>query len=763
MFDHVPENTIKAYERFIRKENYAKAYQCLQSLLRDFPSDEWLLQKIIDLCLVNLDHPDLARRWLKQIIKVRTSWVDYLLLSDIASARLDDKEALAYLAKTKKLISNLPSPLKAQAQEHFRKSQSLVQITQRLWRQNKNINTVSGADVSENPLENASLSQRSRLRKHQSSSVSQPHPVFQSVVDSSREIEKRHIPSHDLPIQFSPLAKSQVDALTRMPLSSLSEAQFAVDFQRLMMQGEYNELLCLNSMTGVEKYWFQIETVKKVLKHFHGRVLLCDEVGLGKTVEAGMLIKEYLTRHMARNVLILTPPAFISQWQEEMENKFGLKFLTMEDSGFAKDPQEFWKEKHIIASLNAAKSKRNFDHVIRQFYDILVIDEAHHLRNRATQSWELVNRVQKKFIFLLTATPVQNNLLELYNLITLLKPGQFKTEKVFKQEFMGKGHGHLPAQKEKLRSILREVMIRNTRSVIDLKLPKRFATTLRLDPSDSEKEIYQSLNQYLRENNVARMTANLLLREAGSSPFALQGTLLNLSSHEPLSKITALIERLDSEGPKFCKTQALLEILQKNPVEKKLIFTQFLKSMDYLMAVLIKEGIAFAIFRGSMTAAEKDLAIKQFRDDVPVLISMESGGEGRNIQFCNTIINFDLPWNPMRIEQRIGRIHRIGQTRDVFVFNLSVKDTLDDYIIDILDNKINMFQMVIGEIEPILGHLGKEDDFEDVIMQLWLQSSNDRELKNNFEKLGEDLISAKNDYLKQKAVDSTVFGDDYET
>ena len=136
-----------------------------------------------------------------------------------------------------------------------------------------------------------------------------------------------------------------------------------------------------------------------------------------------------------------------------------------------------------------------------------------------------VNRVQKKFIFLLTATPVQNNLLELYNLITLLKPGQFKTEKVFKQEFMGKGHGHLPAQKEKLRSILREVMIRNTRSVIDLKLPKRFATTLRLDPSDSEKEIYQSLNQYLRENNVARMTANLLLREAGSSPFALQGTL----------------------------------------------------------------------------------------------------------------------------------------------------------------------------------------------------------------------------------------------
>jgi hypothetical protein len=126
------------------------------------------------------------------------------------------------------------------------------------------------------------------------------------------------------------------------------------------------------------------------------------------------------------------------------------------------------------------------------------------------------------------------------------------------------------------------------------------------------------------------------------------------------------------------------------------------------------------------------------------------------------MINFDLPWNPMRIEQRIGRLHRIGQTRDVFVFNLAVKETLEDYVIDLLDNKINMFEMVIGEIEPILGHLEKEEDFEDLVMGVWLESANDGELKVGFEKLGEDLVRAKNEYLKAKSFDNEIFGEDYE-
>lgn len=147
---------------------------------------------------------------------------------------------------------------------------------------------------------------------------------------------------------------------------------------------------------------------------------------------------------------------------------------------------------------------------------------------------------------------------------------------------------------------------------------------------------------------------------------------------------------------------------------------------------------------------------------MPILISSESGGEGRNLQFCNTMVNFDLPWNPMRIEQRIGRLHRIGQTRDVFIFNLSVKETIEDYMMDILDHKINMFEMVIGEIEPILGHLETDEDFENIILQIWLRSQNERELAAGFSGLGDELLQAKKAYLQAKTFDEGIFGEDYE-
>ena len=132
------------------------------------------------------------------------------------------------------------------------------------------------------------------------------------------------------------------------------------------------------------------------------------------------------------------------------------------------------------------------------------------------------------------------------------------------------------------------------------------------------------------------------------------------------------------------------------------------------------------------------------------------------MQFCNTLVNFDLPWNPMRIEQRIGRLHRIGQSRDVFIFNLSVRETLEDHILDILENKINMFEMVIGEIEPLLGHLGEEREFEEVILEIWMQSRDREEARSRFEVFGQNLVKAKADYLESKALDREIFGEDYE-
>jgi SNF2 family DNA or RNA helicase len=210
------------------------------------------------------------------------------------------------------------------------------------------------------------------------------------------------------------------------------------------------------------------------------------------------------------------------------------------------------------------------------------------------------------------------------------------------------------------------------------------------------------------------------------------------------------------------REKALLEILGKSREEKKVVFVQYLKTLDSVASLLERRGFPFAIFSGDLSAGEKDEAIRRFRDDLPILLSTESGGEGRNLQFCNTLVNFDLPWNPMRIEQRIGRLHRIGQNRDVFIFNLSVRETLEDHILNILENKINMFEMVIGEIEPLLGYLGEEREFEDIVVEIWTRSGNHEEARSRFEVFGQDLVKAKADYLKSKEMDREIFGEDYE-
>jgi SNF2 family DNA or RNA helicase len=569
------------------------------------------------------------------------------------------------------------------------------------------------------------------------------------------------LPSYRVPVRIAPPDLQTMGAMLENQ-GTLKQCQLCVEYAHLDVQRGFDDLLCLNEIKGVERHWYQLETAKKVLKYFHGRVLLCDEVGLGKTIEAGILMKEYLLRGMIKNILILTPAPLVSQWQEEMAQKFAIAFTTPEDPLFGTDPDRFWRQPFVIASIHTAKNSKHFARVTGDFYDLVVVDEAHHLKNRNTLNWKLVNEIKKRFIFLLSATPVQNHLIELFNLITLLKPGQFKTERLFRQAYMQRGDTTKPANKDKLRELLRDVMIRNTRSAIDLKLPKRFATTARLEPSAVERELYNGITDFARAHSesLPAPLLQLLLREAGSSPSALGATLLRLRA-ERSEAVDHLLDLAASVG-ETAREKALLEILYKSPEEKKVIFTQYLKTLDSVASLLERRGFPFTVFRGDLAAAEKDAAIRRFRQDLPILLSTESGGEGRNLQFCNTLVNLDLPWNPMRIEQRIGRLHRIGQTRDVFIFNLSVRETLEDHILHILENKINMFEMVIGEIEPLLGYLGEEREFDDIVMEIWLRSHNHEEARSRFEMFGQDLVKAKSDYLKSKELDREVFGEDYE-
>src|SRR5258706_232067 len=176
---------------------------------------------------------------------------------------------------------------------------------------------------------------------------------------------------------------------------------------------------CLSTLRTVST-WYQKETVRKVLKQFRGRVLLADEVGLGKTIEAGMVLKEYLLRGMVESVLVLTPASLVGQWREELETKFEIACATTHDALLRNDPGAFWGQKRVIASIAQARRSEHARHLMAHNFDLVIVDEAHHLRDRSSQSYKLVDGLNKRFLLLLSATPVQNDLTELYNLLTLL-------------------------------------------------------------------------------------------------------------------------------------------------------------------------------------------------------------------------------------------------------------------------------------------------------------------------------------------------------
>jgi superfamily II DNA or RNA helicase len=533
-----------------------------------------------------------------------------------------------------------------------------------------------------------------------------------------------------------------------------------------LLQG-FDELLCLPTLHDVETYWYQLETVRKVLKQFRGRVLLADEVGLGKTIEAGMILKEYLLRGMVERVLVLTPATLVGQWREEMAAKFEIEFSTSYDSLLRNDSEKFWSQPRVIASIAMARRAEHQEILARQNYDLVIVDEAHHLKNRATANWKLVNALNKRFLLLLSATPVQNSLVELYNLLTLLKPGIFKTEKEFRASYMTSGKPRTPANKETMRDLMRDVMIRNTRSLVDVKLPPRHATTLRLEPSEEERECYLELTELVADahrkaTTQQRMALRYLLSAAGSTTSTAAGAIRRyLEARNGKREWKKLQERYAAIQPSS-KEQALIELLHRNPTEKKMVFVHHRETLHRLAELVKREGVACEQFEGGMTGPEKDAAVRRFHDEVPLLICTESGGEGRNLQFCNTLINFDLPWNPMTIEQRIGRIHRIGQTRDVFVFNLAARGTLEEQVLRILDEKINMFELVVGEIGEILGEMEDEQDFGELVYAAWVETT-EAERESAFEQLGERLVEAKQQYEEVKALDEELFGEEFVT
>lgn len=717
-----------------------------QKALQQFPNDGSVLESAVFAALVE-DQSDLALRYLKKLDKFFYPFPGIVTGKAIALAQLG-KWPLAQA-----LLENIG------VSEKF-SSASFPRGLDWRWTQKWVHAILRWQPKVEDPR---------KLRSTKSSPKRKPAPAPASAAPAS-EAGAPVIPAlpryaAKIPIRFTLPDSNALGFLDRGETGSAEDFILRLDLVHASLFQTFDELLCLPHLRGVDHYWYQVETARKVLKQFRGRVLLADEVGLGKTIEAGMILKEYLLRGMAERVLVLTPASLVGQWHEEMKSKFGIEFITSQAPLSHRDATAFWASPRIIASIATARREIHAENLSQRQFDLVIVDEAHHLKNRSSRNWKFVDGLQKRFLLLLSATPIQNSLIELYNLLTLLKPGIFKTEKEFRSIYVTPGNPRVPANRERLQELMRDVMVRNTRALVDVRLPPRRASTLIAEPSPEELECYQELSRLLRdlpEDQKTRhsMALHHLLEAAGSSPRAAAASLARLGD----SDLSAEWRELSAKYARLtlsAKADALLSLLERNPSEKKIVFVRFRETLHMLGDLLRERGLPFACFEGSLGNAEKESAIEKFREEVPVLLSTESGGEGRNLQFCNTLVNFDLPWNPQLIEQRIGRIHRIGQTREVFVFNLAVKHTVEEHILRILDEKIHMFALVVGEIQSILGEMEEDRSFANLIFAAWVAQTEESR-RGAFDRLGDQLAAARQDYEAAKALDDEVFGDEFE-
>lgn len=576
-----------------------------------------------------------------------------------------------------------------------------------------------------------------------------------------------------LPVNLLPGADAVLAAVAQGRFSSPEAYHLQLQAERLLLVSGFDELVSLNDL-GFTPFPYQVRAAQAVLRRFRGRGLLCDEVGLGKTVEAGLVIKEYLARRMIERVLILTPPGLVAQWQEELSQKFGLTdFVTNSDEAFRALGQDAWGHfPRVIASLAAARLAEARQVISGLTYDLIAVDEAHHLKNRSSVSWKFVNELQKKYIIMLTATPVENKLDELYNLITILKPGQLKTPREFRARFVVRGDPRLPKNRGRLRELLADVMIRHSRAQANIQLPPRRAHTVRLSLTEPEQRLYQEVSHFVRQCFQANERSNQSLilrslqREVGSSPAAAAHTLRDMARkpawHSYRSELDHLAEAATAIRS-WAKLDALQKLVETAGQDKLIIFTHFRATLNALASRLRQMGADFVLYHGGLTLQQKDEAIRQFEQERQILLSTEAAGEGRNLQFCHVMINFDLPWNPQRIEQRVGRIHRVGQAERVEIFNLSAQGTIEDYLLDILDRKLNMFELVIGEMEMILGHLTNQQDFEEMLLEVWLNSPDEASLTTGMAELGEALVTARQAMQKTQEYDEALFGEDFGT
>ena len=607
-----------------------------------------------------------------------------------------------------------------------------------------------------------------------------------------------------------------------------------------------NQIKCItNSRLSLMPH--QINVAHRLAEDYFPRMLLADEVGLGKTIEAGIYIKEMISRNLAERILLVVPASLVNQWKFEMENKFNINFTIYDGKKVKKLTKKgsynhpnllqnpFYYDNFIICSLQFARNPK-YIHMLSQItWDIVVFDEAHHLRRyllnkstgnyRETLNYRLARNLSEttESLLLLTATPLQLHSFELYSLIELIHPEAFESFEDFEHfrknipfinllfknlskidklntfevkntvkllrdlNYIDKNqslHKSIESLKNKSKrsQILRRLekqhtlskfMIRNRKkNVISEKyINERVVKTITVDPTQEELDLYNEIRLYLAK--IYNMAGDVKHKNLGLG-FVIT-TLQKLLTSSKAAFLKSLkrrlltLESLKKEDPDYftseydemtidneeigqtekgenllslenqrnilqefydklsaipydSKSEALLELLEKvrrnKADEKVIIFTQFVDTLFFLKKTIKEAYPDFSInlFYGGIDKDEKAEAVKKFRssNDFSVLLSTQVGGEGRNFQFCRMLINYDLPWNPMKLEQRIGRLDRIGQkSKKIYIYNFFIEGTIETDVIFALNKRIDLFKESIGQLEPILGKI--EQDIKDII------------------------------------------------
>ncbi len=558
--------------------------------------------------------------------------------------------------------------------------------------------------------------------------------------------------------------------------ASFEKFRLNLKAQQLKQTSKIDALISLDAIrTKLTPYNFQLETALQVINEMNGNAILADEVGLGKTIEAGLIMKELLLRDEVNSVLVVSPKSLLSQWKSEMAEKFGETFEIA--TGHRMSPIK--KGDRVICSHNLLA--RRYDVLAKRAWDLVVVDEAHAFRNTHSKSRGCLSNLRKNHLLLLTATPLCNRLTDLYSIVDLIQPGLLDSERAFISRYAEDSRSRVVKETEasQLRHTMQEIMCRTRREQTGIPFTKRFVESRTLEPTEDERLFIDKATEYLQmvsQNNFRTIEAliaenpNRTFSESQSNAILVfQAITLQQSfSSSPAASVQSLLKRQQrfpqeaqatshlielASKVKSAKMELLKNVLREVPNEQALIFCLRKITARQIKDMLDKEYGAAEVFLGDMNQVERDAVIDRFRaGKTKYIVATDAAAEGLNLQNCCIMFNYDLHWNPMKIEQRIGRIHRFKQDRDVTVFNLAVKDTIDDYVLHVLYQKIDLFTMTVGKMETVLAELKEgSQDIQKTIGEIMLRSHSRLDMKKELERLANDVaVSRMNQELAEQ-------------